>query len=201
MGAFARNLLYVDMLATSSFGLLLPFLAVVVTRRVEGATFLQVGYAVAVYAVAKAIAQLLASRAADDATSVRSRLKLMFIGAGLLTLVPLVYMVAGTVAILYVAQALWGVGEALLAPAWFSLFNQSLPQGREARSWQWRETAGLLLAGLAAVAGGWLAEANAERLLFIAMAILAGAAGFLGIRLYRAEGEHVYRVAAVRDQS
>ncbi len=194
MGKFARTLLYVDLLATSSFGLLLPFLAVVVTRRVEGATFLHVGYAVGVYVVAKAIAQLLVGRAADDATSVRSRLKLLSIGAALLTIVPLVYMVAGSLSLLFVAQALWGVGEALLAPVWFSLFNQALPQGREARSWQWRETVGLLLAGVAAVAGGWLAEANSERLLFIAMAVLAGGAGFLGLRLYRSEGSHVYRV-------
>lgn len=194
MGKFARTLLYVDLLATSSFGLLLPFLAVVVTRRVEGATFLHVGYAVGIYVAAKAIAQLLVGRAADDATSVRSRLKLLSIGAALLTIVPLIYLVAVSLPLLFVAQALWGVGEALLAPAWFSLFNQALPQGREARSWQWRETVGLLLAGVAAVAGGWLAEANSERLLFIAMAILAGGAGFLGVRLYRTEGSHVYRV-------
>jgi MFS family permease len=182
------------MLATSSFGLLLPFLAVVLTRRVEGANFLHVGYAVGVYVLAKAIAQLLVGRAADDATPVRGRLRLLFIGACLLTAVPLAYLAAGSLALLYIAQALWGIGEALVAPAWFSLFNQALPQGREARAWQWRETAGLLLAGTAAVAGGWLAEANAERALFIGMAALAGGAGYFSFRLYRAEGSHVYRV-------
>jgi MFS family permease len=194
MSKFSRTLLYVDMLATSSFGLLLPFLAVVITRRVEGATFLHVGYAVGVYALVKSIAQLAVGRAADDASSVRGRLKLLSIGAGLLTAVPLLYLVAGSLPMLLVAQVLWGVGEALVAPAWFSLFNQSLSQGHEARSWQWRETVGLLLAGAAAVAGGWLAEGNGDRMIFIAMAILAGIGNFLAIRLYRAEGSHVYRV-------
>jgi MFS family permease len=194
MGKFSRTLLYVDMLATSSFGLLLPFLAVVITRRVEGATLLHVGYAVGLYALAKAIAQLFFGRAADDASSVRGRLRLLSVGAGLLTAVPLLYLVASSLPLLFIAQVLWGVGEALVAPAWFSLFNQSLSQGREARSWQWRETVGLLMAGAAAVAGGWLAEGNGDQMIFIAMAILAGMGSFLAIRLYRAEGSHVYRV-------
>ena len=194
MGKFSRTLLYVDMLATSSFGLLLPFLAVVVTRRVEGATFLHVGYAVGVYALAKAITQLAVGRAADDASSVRGRLRLLSIGSGLLTAVPLLYIVASNLPLLLVAQVLWGIGEALVAPAWFSLFNQSLTQGHEERSWQWRETVGLLLAGAAAVAGGWLAEGGGDRMIFIAMAILVGIGSFLVIRLYRAEGSHVYRV-------
>jgi MFS family permease len=196
MGKFGRTLLYVDLLITSSFGLLLPFLAVVITERISGATMLQVGYAVAVYVAAKAAAQLVLSRYGDEDTSVRLRLKLLVAGGVLLTLVPLGYLLVGSIAMLLVVQALWGLGEALVSPAWYSLFNQSLPETHESRSWKWRETVGLILAGLAAIAGGWLVSQSNYHLLFIGMALLAGIACFFSIRLYR--GEEGGRRLAVR---
>lgn len=196
MGRFGRTLLYIDVLITSSFSLLLPFLAIAITENIGSASLLQVGYAVAAYAAAKAISQLVLGRYSDEATPVKSRLKLLAAGAVLLTIVPLGYMFVGSIGMLLVVQVLWGVGEALLAPAWFSLFNQSLPEAREGRAWQWRETVGLVATGVAAIAAGWLASQGNYRLLFIAMALLAGAATTMAIRMYR--GEEGGRRLAVR---
>jgi MFS family permease len=193
MGKFGRALLYADLLVTSAFGLLLPLLAVVITERISDATLLQVGYAVAVYAVAKALTQLLVARYSGESSAIKLRLKILAIGGVLLTLVPLAYLFVGSVMMLFVVQALWGIGEALVAPAWFSLFNQSLPEARESRAWQWRETVGLILTGLAAMAGGWLANVGNYGLLFIGMTMLTGLASWFSIRLYRAEegGRHL----------
>ena len=143
----------------------------------------------AIYAAAKAITQLILARYGDESSSVKMRLKLLVIGGILLTLVPLVYLFISNVIMLFIAQALWGIGEALVAPAWFSLFNQSLPEARESRAWQWRETVGLILTGLAAIAGGWLANVGNYGLLFIGMAFLIGLASWFSIRLYRSEEE------------
>jgi MFS family permease len=189
MTRFSKTLLYTDLLMTTSLGLFLPFLAVIILHDVLDATILQVGYAIAFYAIAKAIAQLIVTRYVGEDLELKRQIKVLTIGSILITIVPIGYMFISDMKYVYVLQAVWGIGEALLAPAWFSLFNKSLTQGKEGKAWAWRETLALFVAAIAAIVGGAIAQYENYRLIFGGAALLMAASSFLLIQLYRREAE------------
>lgn len=187
MSRFSRTLLYIDLLSVSGLGLFFPFLAVIIIDKIPGATLLHVGYAVAIYCAVKAISQLIITRYTQDPVTIKPQLLSLLIGSLIVTLVPLGYIFITSTTFLYVVQGLWGLGEALTAPAWFALFNKSLTQGTEGKTWAWRETVALLLTAIVAIGGGVVGSYQNYQLIFIAAAVVMAIAAFKTIQIYKRE--------------
>ncbi|KKS41188.1 hypothetical protein A3H03_00175 [Candidatus Kuenenbacteria bacterium RIFCSPLOWO2_12_FULL_42_13] len=95
------------------------------------------------------------------------------------------YYLTDGILMLYLAQAMLGIGMALFWPAFHSTYGKHTTKDEAA--WQWSLYDGLayLLPAVAAIAGGWLAEVYGFGAIFIIMAILSFICGLFVMVLPR----------------
>ena len=166
-----------DVLILSSFGLIGPIFALFITDNLEGGSIVAAGLATTIFLVVKSTAQLPLSRFFIDKEKHKTRSLLL--GTLLIIAVPFIYIFATSVTLIFVAQAIYGLGAALAYPAWFSLFTtyiDSKHKGFEYTLW----STGVGIGGAAAAFfGAKIAEALGFRYLFLAVGVIA----FLGFLL------------------
>jgi MFS family permease len=74
---------------------------------------------------------------------------------------------------LFFVQIIFGIGEAVSIPAFDGLYSMSLDKGKFASEWGLWESMDFIVAGVAAIAGGLLANLYGFNFLFTIMLILS----------------------------
>ena len=152
-------------LAAGMFG---PIYAVFVEQ--IGGDLLTAGAAYAAFSFAAGILIFIISRWEDH---VKHKEKLVVVGYFVMTLGYLGYIMIRTPLDLFVVQAVLGVGNAILSPAWDAIYSKRLDKGRYASEWGIWESMNYIVIALAALIGGFLANVFGFRFIFVIMFILS----------------------------
>jgi DHA1 family quinolone resistance protein-like MFS transporter len=153
----------------SGFGLVEPILAIFIKDSLEGGTVFAAGIASGLFLITKSIVQIPFSRRIDSNDQNHS-VRWLMTGVFFVSLVPVLYIFATHIAVIYVAQVLFGVASGLAFPAWLRIWNQHLDENQE--SFEWSVYSALVGVGTAMSAG--VGGAIAQFVGFQATFLLAG---------------------------
>ena len=166
-----------DVLILSGFGLIGPIFAVFITGGLEGGSLVTAGLATSVFLVVKSLVQLPLSRFFIDKE--KHKTHSLLLGTLLIISVPFIYTAAEHIYIIFIAQAIYGLGAAMAYPAWFDLFTAYMDKkhrGFEYTIW----ATGV---GLGTALAAYLGAEFADKLGFDYLFYLVGAISFLGFLL------------------
>ena len=162
--------------AVAAESLFAPLLAVFVTGFIEGATLRTVGFALAIYAIAKSIVQVPLARFLDTHKGEKDDFYALVAGGFISAIYPFFYLIVSAPKHLYALEALAGVGAALLMAAYYSLFARHVDKGAEGFEWSLFSVGGLTVSSaIGGAVGGVLADIFGFNLLFI----LSGTINFI----------------------
>lgn len=112
-----------DMLILSAFGLIAPIFAIFMNSGINGGSIAAAGLASTIFLLIKSVVQLPLSMYLDGK---RGKLSFLLIGTFLIVIVPIIYALAPSLTLIFIAQGIYGVGTAMAYPAWYSLFTMHL---------------------------------------------------------------------------
>lgn len=161
-------LLVSDLLIISGFGLLDPILAVFINDSVPGATLATVGIASGIFLVVKSLIQVPFSKLVDRYSD-KFDTRWLFIGTALVSVTPLIYLVADKVEWIYLAQVVNGLGAGIAYPSWLGLWSTHLDKGKESFEWSFYSTITGLAAAAAAPIGAYVVEQTSFQAIFVLM--------------------------------
>ena len=174
--------LFFVVLSTALFG---PIFAIFITDSITGATLRTVGFAVALYGIAKSILQIPTARFLDKHKGEKDDFYALMIGASVAVVYPLVLIFISEIWHLYLLEILIGFGDALLMAAYYSLFARHVDKGSEGFEWSLFSVGGLTISSSMGVAvGGIVAELFGFRFLFAISTIINFAVLFALFYLY-----------------
>jgi len=174
--------LFFVVLSTALFG---PIFAIFITDSITGATLRTVGFAVALYGIAKSILQIPTARFLDKHKGEKDDFYALMIGASVAVVYPLVLIFISEIWHLYLLEILIGFGDALLMAAYYSLFARHVDKGSEGFEWSLFSVGGLTISSSIGVAvGGIVAELFGFRFLFAISTIINFAVLFALFYLY-----------------
>ena len=163
----------VDVLILSAFGLLSPLFAIFVTKQIVGGTATVVGFATAVYFIAKSLVQIPIGRFIDKHSGEKDDFLVLIIGHLSLAVVPFLYLLARTPFHIYALQAVLGVADALVVPAYLAIFSRHLDKDHEGTEWSVRSVFVGTAAAIAGASGGVIVDSFGFEALFVSAGILA----------------------------
>lgn len=176
MNGKIKSLLAVDLLVTSSYGLILPILPLFIIERINGANLMSVAITQAVFLVSQAAFSWIFSNYLHHAqTKIRAHGGLI-VGSLVVTLVPAIYLLSWEISLIYLAQILLGLGLGLLYPSWTFLAKDSSQTAHRPKIKKAHSTFLSLSMALAALLGGYVAYEYGYCLL-VYMMILIGICG------------------------
>lgn len=157
------------MLAGGLFG---PIYAIFVEE--IGGDILTAGLAYSAFAIASGVLIFLISKWEDH---VKHQEKLVVAGFVLSCIGFAGYLFIKRPLDLFLVQIIFGIGEAIGTPAFDGLYSRHLDKGKYVSEWGLWESLDYIVAGVAAVIGGFLAKIYGFKFLFIVMLILS----FIGL--------------------
>src|SRR3989344_1177948 len=124
--------LFFVVLSTALFG---PIFAVFITDSITGATLRAVGFAIALYGIAKSVLQIPTARFLDRHKGERDDFYALMVGASVAVVYPLGLVFMSEIWHLYALEVLAGLGDASLMAAYYSLFARHVDKGSEGFEW------------------------------------------------------------------
>jgi len=186
-----KFLILSDVLILSSFGLIAPIFAIFISNNLEGGNLLTAATATTIFLVVKSVIQLPLSRSFIDKEKHKTR-SLLF-GTLLIVMVPFIYLAAKNVYVIFIAQAIYGIGTAFAYPSWFSLFTSNLDKRHKGFEYAiWSTGVGIGTA-LASILGAGIASSKGFNVVFIFVGIIALIGFFILIALDRIESKNPKR--------
>lgn len=177
-----------DILILSSFGLIGPIFAIFIIENLEGGTIVAAGLATTIFLVVKSTVQLPLSKIIDKE---KHKTHSLLLGTFLIISVPFIYVSAKSVYVIFIAQAVYGLGAALAYPSWFSLFTTYMDKrhrGFEYTIW----STGVGIGGaLAAYLGAEVANLLGFKILFFVVGGIALMGFLILIVLNRIEDKKI----------
>lgn len=171
-----KSLLGVDLLVTSSYGLILPILPLFIMERIEGSSLMSVAIAQAIFLLSQAgFGWIYSNYLNHKQTKIRAHGGLI-IGSLIVTIVPAIYLISWEVTLIYLAQILLGLGLGVLYPSWSSLAKDSSQAVHRPQIKKVHSIYLSLSMALAALLGGYVAYEYGFCIL-IYMMILIGICG------------------------
>lgn len=162
--------LFFVVLSTALFG---PIFAVFITKSITGATLRTVGFAVALYGIAKSVLQIPMARFLDKHKGEKDDFYTLMVGASVAVVYPLGLIFISEAWHLYALEILIGLGDALLMAAYYSLFARHIDKGAEGFEWSLFSVGGLTISSSIGIAiGGIIADMFGFRFLFGISAII-----------------------------
>lgn len=163
-----RILLFSSALFSLAGGLFGPIYAVFVEQ--IGGDLLTAGGAYSAFAIAAGVLMFFISRWEDH---VKHQEKLVVLGFLLSCVGFLGYLLIRNPTDLFVVQIIFGISEAIGAPAFDGLYSKHMDKGKFASEWGAYESMVWIVMGIAAISGGFLATLYGFRSLFAIMFILS----------------------------
>jgi len=183
MKRLVKLLILSDLLIYFGLGLTSNILAIFIKDNLGG-TILLAGFATALFLFIKSILQLVFSKI----FSARHRLPMVMAGSLLISITPFVYAYSTAVWHLLMAQAIYGLGAGLTAPAWMNMFIKNVSKERPGFEWSIYSTTVSLGIAIAAYLGAWMVEMTGFRTVFL----LSGIFGIIGtLMLLRLSNEKI----------
>jgi MFS family permease len=174
--------LFFVVLSTALFA---PIFAVFITESIEGATLKIVGFAIALYGIAKSILQIPLSRYLDSHKGEKDDFRALIVGASIAVVYPFCLIFISQPWHLYMLEILIGLGDAFLMAAYYSLFARHIDKGSEGFEWSLFSVGGLTISSSIGIAvGGVMADLFGFRFLFGLSAIINFAVLFALLYLY-----------------
>lgn len=171
--------------AILSISFFIPIFAVFVTDFIEGATLSTVGFALALYAIAKSILQIPLARFLDRTKGEKDDFYVLITGAAVAVIYPFALLAVSKIWHLYFLEILAGTGDAFLMAAYYSLFARHVDKGSEGFEWSLFSVGGMTISSAIGTAiGGVLADAYGFRPLFLAAGIINLIFSFVLFYLY-----------------
>lgn len=164
--------MFADIFAVTGFGLIDPILAIYLKENLIGGTIFAAGFSSALFLITKSLVQLPFSRHVDKYDDENDS-KWLIVGAGLITIVPFIYIFAEHIYTIYAAQILFGIGSGLAYPAWLGLWSTHLDKKRESFEWSLYSTCVGIGTALAAAIGAGLAEIIGFTYTFVLVGIMS----------------------------
>ncbi|MBI2462886.1 MAG: MFS transporter [Candidatus Spechtbacteria bacterium] len=179
-----KTLILTDLVIFTGWGFIAPIFAVFIVRSISAGDLHVAGIAVGIGLIVRSAAQVPIGRFLDINNGEKDDFWFMVVGMGIVSFVPLGYLLAAEAWHIYVLQALYGLGMAMYSPPWGGIFMRHMNKGKEAEVWGIESSALGMGAGVAGMAGGFLAEAFGFKALFIVASTMnfVGVAGYFYIR-------------------
>lgn len=176
MNKVLRLLTLSDLFILSGFGLIQPIFAIFVIQQIPGATITAVGISTAIQLFTCGIFQIIIGKWADEEKGNKRELTGLVIGSILISFVPLGYIIAKSLAVLFFIQFLYGLGQAFWYPSWRVIFSRYADRNKEGYEWATYSTVVSFGAAGAAALGGFFVEQFSFATIFIIVSI----ASFIG---------------------
>ena len=171
LGRVIKHFILADLFLLAGWGLVQPIFSVYVLDKVEGATLVTVGIAVAIYWILKSLLQLPVANYLDKTDGESDDFKALILSLFLGALAAFSYILIGKTWHLYLVEILHALAFALYVPAWSAIFSRHVDKNRVSFDWSLDST----VAGLSAGVSGFLGGVMAAKLGFSGVFILAGA--------------------------
>jgi len=142
------------------------------------------GASYAVFTIVTGVFVFFISRWEDH---VKHQERLIIVGRGMAAIAFFGYLLIKTPVHLFIVQGFLGIALAISSPAMQSVYSKHLDKGKFASQWGLWESLVSIIAGLAAIAGGFLAEAYGFRVLFWLMFIFSVFAFLYSFKLLKKE--------------
>ena len=147
MNKTLKLLILSDIFVFSGFGLIAPILAIFIKDNLIGGTIMAAGIASAIFMITHSLLQILFAYKFNP----KDRIWMIWLGTGLIALVPFGYIFSTNIYHIYLIQFIYGVGAAFAYPSWASLFTSNLEKGK--RGFQWSIYSSSVGIGTAITAG------------------------------------------------
>jgi len=168
-----KLLIISDILIFGALGFVTPILSIFINDNLTGGGIFTAGLASTVFLLTHASLQLLFSYKFNP----KDRLWMLWLGTGIIALVPIGYLFSTHIWHLFLAEFAYGIGAAFAYPSWSSLFTAHLEKGK--RGFQWSVYSSGLGIGTAITAaiGGFIAEKVSFKVVFMLTSLL----GIIGL--------------------
>ena len=168
-----KLLIISDILIFGALGFVTPILSIFINDNLTGGGIFTAGLASTVFLLTHATLQLLFSYKFNP----KDRLWMLWLGTGIIALVPIGYLFSTHIWHLFLAEFAYGIGAAFAYPSWSSLFTAHLEKGK--RGFQWSVYSSGLGIGTAITAaiGGFIAEKVSFKVVFMLTSLL----GIIGL--------------------
>jgi len=173
MNRIIKLLIVSDLLIYFGIGLTSNILSIFIKDNLNS-TIAMAGLAMALFLFIKSILQIVFSKI----FSKKHRLNMILIGSLFIAATPFIYSFSKTLGILMLAQAVYGLGAGLTAPAWMNMFIKNINPKRPGFEWSMYSTIVSMGIAIAAYLGAWLVQQIGFRYVFILSGIF-GIAGTL----------------------
>ncbi len=187
MNKVIKSLVLSDLFILGGFGLIQPVFAVFLIRGISGATIAAVGIAATIQLFVKAVFQIWVAQWADREKGNCRELYTLIVGSFLVSAVPFGYAYASSLAHIYIAQCVYGLGQALAYPSWRVLFSRYTDHDHAGLQWGIYDTVASFGAAAAAAIGGLLAETITFHWLFIVVGVLSFLGSLFLINIFNQE--------------
>ena len=179
-----KYLIYSDLIFYTGWGLISPIFSIFLLQNIVGAGTLVVGIAAAINLIVRSLVRVPFGMYADKSQKIS--FNLMFLGLLLTSLVPLGYMYSTQAWHIYILQAIYGIVIAMSTSGWTSIFSKHMDHGKESTEWGIDAVAVGIGPGIAAAAGGAVAQLFGYPALFVSVTIF-GLVGTFALLIIRKE--------------
>ena len=201
MGKFSinkiiRTLIGADFIFLSALGLIAPIFAVFIIGQIKGGTVEVVGFAAAIYWIAKSIFEMPIGRFLDKVKGEKDDLYFLVIGYLIVACVHFGYMLISLPWQLYVLEGIYALGMAMALPSWSAIFTRHIDRGKEGFEWSVEHTAYSMGMGVTGAIGGILVAKFGFNAVFIITGFIAFLGGLLPLFIVkdvRKHGDHHLR--------
>jgi MFS family permease len=198
-----RTLITSDFLINAGFSVFAPVFAIFITKQITNGTIETVGFAAAIAQIVKSFVQIPVARYLDRNHGEYDDFYSMVTGSALVACVPWMYLFADTAWHIYAIQAVFGLGNALAVPPWYTIFTRHIDKLQENIEWSMESVAlGISGAGAAALSG-IVASHFGFAWVFVFGGLFAMMGASLQVKIYKDLRAHVRRgqVAPAPDPS
>lgn len=136
---------------TVAAGLITPFLSIFILEDIRGATVAVVGFATALYWVAKSLLQFPIARHLDRNHGEIDDYYSMLIGVALVVIAVYAYYFAREIWHVYALQLLIAVGDAFIVPPFYAIFTRHID--RDSVGFEWALRSGFSIGAASALGG------------------------------------------------
>jgi len=169
MNKTLKLLIISDILVFGALGFVTPILSIFIDNNLTGGGIFTAGLASTIFLTTHAVLQIIFSYKFNP----KDRLWMLWLGTGIIALVPIGYIFSTHIWHLFLAEFFYGLGAAFAYPSWSSLFTSHLEKGK--RGFQYSVYSSGLGIGTAITAaiGGFVAEKIGFKFVFMLTSILA----------------------------
>lgn len=182
-----RLLTVYDLFMLGGMGLVQPIFAVFLLSEVNGSTVIAVGIATTIQLVTKALFQIFVGRWTDVDRGNNRELVALLIGSVFMSLVPFGYALSGELWQIYAMQFLYGLGFALVYPAWMVIFTRYSRKDKAGYEWGTYNTVVSLGTAMTAALGASLAHYFSFQVLFLVFGGMSVVGTSLIIGIFKSE--------------